>query len=77
MMPNKKPLPDGTTWQEAYDAFGELASSAHDDVADVAKEEQYLLEQIGSGDTTMELEPEILVGFRRKYIDILKLQEER
>jgi hypothetical protein len=77
MMPNKKPLPDGTTWQEAYDAFGELASSKHHDVADVAKEEQLLLEQIGSGDTAMELEPEILVGFRRKYHDLLKLVQER
>lgn len=77
MMSKKKLLPNGTTWREAYDAFGELASSEFSDVASAAQEEQYTLEQIGSADTAMELEPQILVGFRRKYIDILKLQEER
>ncbi len=76
MMSKKRHFPQGTTWQEAYDAFGELASSEHDDVASAAQKEQNTLEQIGSADTAMKLEPEILALFRRKYIDLLKLKND-
>ena len=77
LMAPKKHLPEGTTWQQAYDAFGELARSEHEDVASAATEEQHLLEQIGGSDVKMVLEPEILVGFRRKFMDLLRLQDER
>jgi hypothetical protein len=77
MMPKKKLLPDGTTWQEAYDAFGELASSEHQDVANAAEEEQLTLEDIGTSNPLDAIEPEVLVGFRRRYHDILKLIQER
>ncbi len=77
MMSKKRHFPQGTTWQEAYDAFGELASSPYGDVAAAATAEQHLLEEIGSADTVMELESEILALFRRKYINLLKLKNER
>lgn len=77
MMSKKIHLPDGTTWQQAYDAFDELAKSAHPDVAGAAEEERLLLESIGGSDVHMVLEPELLAGFRRTYMDILRLQDER
>lgn len=69
-MPNLSP---GTTWQQTYDTFVEIARSDNATVAAEARRALLDLEQIPhGGNTEMRLEEEILVLFRRKYHDLLQ-----
>lgn len=72
MMSKKSHLPDGTTWQEAYDAFDELAMREIPGAFDAV----LTMETVNhGGDVDMELEPELLVGFRKRYEALLLAEQ--
>lgn len=72
MAHTKDSFPDGTTWQQAYDAFDALATQEVPGAFDAV----LTMEMVPhGGDVNMELEPALLAVFRQRYEALLMAAE--